>query len=656
MIRGIPFALMLLLVVGSVVAVLVTAARERATAPDPGMGTVRRLFVYALAALALVAGANGAAWLLQAVVGALVGASELTRDATIALGVALTAVGLPAWLAFWSVAQRAVRAKPHEARFLLRQVYLDAVLVAALATAAVAAVELLAVAFGVAGRHPAAPASVLVVWLAVWAFHARVERAEPPATDAGRTLRLLYVYAVAVVALAALALATGSVLQQALDAAYRALVGEGELLATTPALLSVRARLAAAAAVVAGVVWWWYGHRLADPARDGWPRAAATYAFGVVPGAVAVVAAASVLLYQALQLAFGAGGAVARLGVLPGVLATVVVGGGVWAVHDARARAEAALDPARARGGRRTRDLLLAAIGLVALAVGLTQGLAAALGALAPAGVSLVGAPWRDPTILGLTLVAVGGPLWALAWRRLQRRAHADAEERGALARRLYLTIAFGVGVAVALVAASVALYEVVAALLGGRGLAVLWDARAALATTLVAAAVGGYHAALLREDRGALSERGAAPAPAGGPAGEGVRPEDATNALTAVVYAKDLDRVAAFYEHVAGLAAVERTEGFVVLRGGAAELTVVRIRPDLAAAIHVATPPAARTETPVKLVFTVPSLAAARVAAADRGGALQADEAAWTWHGFRRLDGVDPEGNVVQLRERAPA
>jgi hypothetical protein len=507
MILGIALVLVSLLVLGSAVAVGLAAARDRAAPADPGLGTARRFFVYLLAALGLVAGANGVAWLLQALVGVVVQAPELTRDTTIALGVALAAVGVPAWLAFWGVAQRAVRTKPHEASFLLRQVYRYGVLSASLATAAVAAVELLAAVLGVASRHPAAPAATFVVWVAVWAFHARVERAEPPATEAGRMVRLLHVYGVAVVALAVLALATGSALQQALDAAYRTLVGQAPLWVTTSPLASDALRLAAATATVGAVVWWWYGHRLARPATDGWPRAAATYAFGIFPGAAAVVGALSVLLYQALQVAFGAGGAVERFAVLPGVLATLVVGGGVWAVHDARARAEAALDPDRARAGRRMSDHLLATIGLIAGAVGLIQALAAALGALAPAEATLLGDAWRNPTLLALTLLAVGGSLWAVVWRRLQRRAHAEPDaERAAAARRLYLTVAFGVGVAAALVAASVALYEVVVAILDGRGLAVLGDVRFSLATALVGAAVGGYHGAVLREDRSALA------------------------------------------------------------------------------------------------------------------------------------------------------
>ena len=124
---------------------------------------------------------------------------------------------------------------------------------------------------------------------------------------------------------------------------------------------------------------------------------------------------------------------------------------------------------------------------------------------------------------------------------------------------------------------------------------------------------------------------------------------------LTAVIYAKLMAPLAAFYEHVFGLAPISSEPGCVVLRRDAAELTIVQARPEIAATIQVATPPEPRTGTPIELVFPVASLAGARVAAAAFGGAFGPDDEAWVWRGWRHLDGVDPEGNVVQAREPAP-
>ena len=62
---------------------------------------------------------------------------------------------------------------------------------------------------------------------------------------------------------------------------------------------------------------------------------------------------------------------------------------------------------------------------------------------------------------------------------------------------------------------------------------------------------------------------------------------------------------------------------------------------------------PVRRADTPIKLVFTVASIEAARVLAAARGGQIDLPEREWQFREFRVCDGHDPEGNVVQLRER---
>jgi predicted enzyme related to lactoylglutathione lyase len=648
--------LLFVVIVGLVLAVVAAAARDRSPTADPGIGTPRRFFLYALALIGLVAAANGAAWLLQAAVGALVGDAALTSDAAIALGVSLVGVGFPAWIAFWGAAQRTVRANPHEAKFLLRKLYLYGLLVGAAATAAVAAAQLLAALLGVEGRSPVASGSVLLAWAAVWAVHAAVERREPPTTEVGRLLRALHVYVLAVAGLAVLAVSLGDVLQAVLGAAYDALVGRPSLWATTPWTSSLALRVSGANALVAALVWWWFGHRQARPGRDGWPRDVATYAFGVFPGAVVVLSAASVLLYQALQVAFGGGAAAEEFDVLPGVLAALVVGGGLWGFHTARARADEALDPARGRAGRRANAYLLAAVGLVGVAVGLVQALSAAVGALAPATASLVGSGLRDAAILAATLLAVAGPLWGATWARLQRRTRAEPEaERPATSRRLYLTLAFGVGVAVALVAASIVVYEVVVALLDGTGLAVLWTARGSLATGLVAAAIGGYHGALLREDRAADAR------PRARPEAVVVRPGDVVvtrvpgtgpGPLAGVVYALDVERLADFYADVVELRATDAGTGYAHLTAAGVELFLVAIPAEVAAGIEVTSPPQRRTETPIKLAFPTSDLARARTAAAARGGVVDPPERAWTFGGYLHCDGHDPEGNVFQLRE----
>jgi predicted enzyme related to lactoylglutathione lyase len=120
-----------------------------------------------------------------------------------------------------------------------------------------------------------------------------------------------------------------------------------------------------------------------------------------------------------------------------------------------------------------------------------------------------------------------------------------------------------------------------------------------------------------------------------------------------AVVYARDPERVAEFYSRVACLALARREETFVQLRAGAIELVVHRIPPPIAAGIHVAEPPRRREDAAVKLVFAVDSIAAARAGAAALGGVIDPVEREWTFDGLTICDGHDPEGNVIQLRQR---
>jgi predicted enzyme related to lactoylglutathione lyase len=121
-----------------------------------------------------------------------------------------------------------------------------------------------------------------------------------------------------------------------------------------------------------------------------------------------------------------------------------------------------------------------------------------------------------------------------------------------------------------------------------------------------------------------------------------------------AVVYAKDLARVSAFYAGVLGFHVAHSEADHVVLESPAFQLVIVAIPEHIAESIDVAEPPVPRTDTPIKLVFPVASIEAARAAAASRGGQLNPPEREWQFQGFRVCDGHDPEGNVVQFRERA--
>jgi catechol 2,3-dioxygenase-like lactoylglutathione lyase family enzyme len=119
------------------------------------------------------------------------------------------------------------------------------------------------------------------------------------------------------------------------------------------------------------------------------------------------------------------------------------------------------------------------------------------------------------------------------------------------------------------------------------------------------------------------------------------------------VVYAKDLDRVTAFYSTVLGLPVVGRDDEHVVLEAAGFQLVVLRIPTDVASAIIIATPPVRRALAAIKPVFFVPSINRVRVAAELCGGVMNDSDREWAFQGFTVCDGLDPEGNVIQFRQR---
>lgn len=121
-----------------------------------------------------------------------------------------------------------------------------------------------------------------------------------------------------------------------------------------------------------------------------------------------------------------------------------------------------------------------------------------------------------------------------------------------------------------------------------------------------------------------------------------------------AVVFAKDIVRVARFYEELFSIPAVHSERDHIVLESSQCQLVVHAIPKKIADSIEISIPPARRTETPIKLFFFVASLAEARAKAIALGGGLGPAKSEWEARGFRACDGHDPEGNVLQVREIA--
>lgn len=126
-----------------------------------------------------------------------------------------------------------------------------------------------------------------------------------------------------------------------------------------------------------------------------------------------------------------------------------------------------------------------------------------------------------------------------------------------------------------------------------------------------------------------------------------------------AVIYAKDLDRLAEFYSNLEH-EVVERADGdYVVMHSSQnpqSQLTIVQTPAAIAEQIDIKTPPKVRTDTPIKLTFITSSIDATLGRLEELGGISNAEVKRWLFRDYTHHDIVDPEGNVVQLKQRVQA
>jgi len=119
------------------------------------------------------------------------------------------------------------------------------------------------------------------------------------------------------------------------------------------------------------------------------------------------------------------------------------------------------------------------------------------------------------------------------------------------------------------------------------------------------------------------------------------------------VLYARDLATMQEFYQGVFQLEVEQSELDHVVLGSSTSQLAIIQVPASIASTIHIADPPVRRTQTPIKLVFDVESISAARGAVLNLRGGIDPTESEWIFQGHRVCDGHDPEGNVVQFQQR---
>jgi predicted enzyme related to lactoylglutathione lyase len=116
-----------------------------------------------------------------------------------------------------------------------------------------------------------------------------------------------------------------------------------------------------------------------------------------------------------------------------------------------------------------------------------------------------------------------------------------------------------------------------------------------------------------------------------------------------AVIFAKDVRRVAKFYEVLFSIPIVQTERALIVLESARSHLVIHGIPKKIADTIKISAPPRRREDTALKLFFHVNSIAEIRAKAVTLGGAFNPKS-----REFEACDGCDPEGNVVQVRQTA--
>ncbi len=508
----------------AIIAILVRAlgqARaEEAEPADPGIGTVRRIFLYGLALVSLGLAGSGLALLLGGLIDALFGDLVIAEsDTQLAVSLSLTVVGLPAWLIFTLLAQRSIERHPVEARSLARWTYLLIVRAVALGVS---------IGFGIAvGRFLVGAGEFhgdqwgwLIVALATWAGHQAMAAQHPPASEATRFLDRLYRGFGAVVGLCVLgvglAMAVTEPAMQVYEDAFRDRLVRGD--AWHEVL-----RWGLVQAAVGGLAWWW--HWLAGLRREVestiWH--VVVFLFGILAGLALAVTTSAFILYTVLAWVLGVPGlpvAAAHFQDVVPATGFLLVGLASWGYHRAVLDERAPAEVGRRSDPERLYRYLVAAAGLLALAGGLASAFAMFVDAVLPEEFLRGADWWRDQLAVTLTLLAVGAPLWTRYWFGAQRAAEEGGrEEREALPRRAFLFVIFGAAVLVVLVNLAILLFQVFDSALDGTfSTDTIRDVRWSVALLLTAGATSAYYWFVLRDDQAATPDEPSAAAPAPSP------------------------------------------------------------------------------------------------------------------------------------------
>ena len=480
--------LFLVLVVALVVLAVRKANARAGRTATSDVTTLRRVFQYLLLYGLLVIVALGISGLL----GRLLETDVLVTgdESALARDLTFTLVGGPLFVAVALWSRRRLAEDADEARSFGWAAY---VTLASLTSLVVAMTGLDRVLTWVTGleEYDGRALARLLVWGGLWAAHWWIDTRTTPREHAR-------VHHLGGSLLGLVTAATG--LGGLLSGALRVMLGldGGTVIATGGSPM----REGLVTLAVGAPVWVVYWVRTA--ARDERTPLWLAYVLlvGVAGGLVTAIVAASTLLYQVLVWLVGDPGsatAAEHFDDAPTAAAATVVGVLAWWYHRTVLRAGAG--EARTEV-RRVYEYLMAGTGLLAASAGLVMVVAAMVGAAA--GSAFIGGDAVNTLLAAVTLLAVGGPVWWLYWRRIQAASRdAPGDEITSPTRRVYLAILFGLGGLAAVVALIVGVYLLLDDVVQGTVAAeTLRRMRFPVGVLVTTAAVAAYHGAVHRSDR----------------------------------------------------------------------------------------------------------------------------------------------------------
>lgn len=451
------------------------AAGGRTTAP--ALGTLRRIILYVLLFALVSLTASG--------VGGLLGRLFTTPDviafndsSSLALDLALTLVCGPLGaVVFW--ASWRLLAHPAERRATAWGIYVSAMCITSLLTAASFGLAAVASLAGGDTGSWTSPLATGLAWAGVWVWHRWIlgHRTRGPLALA-KVPQVLGTAVGLVIGLGSSTTALGMLFERAIGTGGElAVIGEPWWRATLGLLVW---------AVGGILIWWWHWVREGTHKLRTTLSGVSLVVIGIGGSAILALGGAGVLLFVLLRLALDRTDPVpVLLEPAPEALAAALLGALSWLYHARIARGRPAPVPAAA-------GLTISGIALAAAASGIGVVVNAAL---ATGTTQLGGTDARELLLAGLSSLAIGGPLWWFTWHPTR-----PSDPQG---RRIYLVLVFGISAVVALVTLLVIGFRLFEFMLGdAAGSGLLERVRAPLGLLVATGMVAGYHFALWRHAR----------------------------------------------------------------------------------------------------------------------------------------------------------